>query len=164
MNAEILLENGFWPNNIKDIINSVADAVFSSLKLKHNDIEICFLCTDDEEIKTLNKTYRGIDKPTNVLSFPAEHYKEDDEYLIDSSYEIHAKVPCILGSIALAYETIKKESEEQNKSFDDHLKHMIVHSVLHLLGYDHINDDEAEEMEKLEIKILNSINIKNPYI
>jgi probable rRNA maturation factor len=101
--------------------------------------------TDDAEIQQLNKDFRGKDKPTNVLSFP----NDSDDYL---------------GDIAISVDTIKREAEEQDKPYEHHMLHMIIHGFLHLLGYDHIEDDEAEEMESFEIAVLQEIGIKNPYI
>ena len=101
--------------------------------------------TDDAEIQQLNKDFRGKDKPTNVLSFP----NDSDDYL---------------GDIAISVDTIKREAEEQDKPYEHHMLHMIIHGFLHLLGFDHIEDDEAEEMESFEIAVLQEIGIKNPYI
>jgi probable rRNA maturation factor len=121
-------------------------------------IEISLLFTDDMEIQVLNRDYREKDSPTNVLSFP-------DTALDADNLETAARFeePLLLGDIAFAEETIAREATEQHKSFEDHLSHLVVHGTLHLLGYDHIEDDEAEEMESLEISILNILNINNPY-
>ena len=115
--------------------------------------EITLTLTDDLAVQALNKAHRGKDKPTNVLSFPA--YDPNDPHV--PGEVIH------LGDIVLAYETITHEAMEQNKSFEDHLTHLIVHGSLHLLGYDHEDDTEAQVMEALEIKILSTLGIKNPY-
>lgn len=179
MNVEIIIENDNWDaKKIKKLIEDVTKAVFSYLKLQHDDIEISVLCTGDEEIRVLNKTYRGIDSPTNVLSFPMEsdfecddfdcccredcHYEDSPECGCGCDAEQDA-MSCVLGCSAFAYETIDRESKEQGKSFDDHMKHLVVHSILHLLGYDHVEDEEAEKMENLEVKILRSIGVGNPY-
>ena len=121
-------------------------------KLPVRNAEVSVLLTDDKTVHTLNKTYRGIDKPTNVLSFAA--LDDEDEPIVD---------PLLLGDIVVAFETTKKEAEEQNISLADHLFHLIAHGVLHLIGYDHMNDEDAEKMEKTEIKILAQNGIKNPY-
>lgn len=107
--------------------------------------EVSIVLSNDQFVKSLNKQYRFKDKPTNVLSFPA-----GDETM--------------LGDIVLAFETIQKEADSQDKNFQDHCSHLIVHGTLHLLGYDHIEEDEAEEMENLEIEILSELEINNPYI
>ncbi|MDH5723189.1 MAG: rRNA maturation RNase YbeY [Alphaproteobacteria bacterium] len=115
--------------------------------------EISIVLANDEFIQELNHTYRGKDAPTNVLSFPQTE-PEEFEYLefIDS-----------LGDIILSYETIMKESTEQNKTFEKHLKHLLVHGVLHVLHFDHENEEDAQKMESLEIQILKQMGIKNPY-
>lgn len=106
--------------------------------------EISLVFADDAFIQDLNKRYRNMDKPTNVLSFP-----QDDGIN--------------LGDVILAFETIKKEAAEQDKTPQDHLTHLIVHGTLHLLGLDHENDDEAHQMESLEITVLEALGVKNPY-
>ena len=99
----------------------------------------------EEEIHRLNKQYRNVDKPTNVLSFP--------------------NTGNVLGDIVLCLEVVQKEAVDQQKTYKSHLTHLIVHSILHLLGYDHISDEEAEEMEQKEIDILKTVfKIENPYI
>ena len=182
MKVEIIIENDNWDSKeIKKLIENVTKAVFSYLKLQHDDIEISVLCTGDDEIRVLNKTYRGIDSPTNVLSFPMESDSGYDDFDCVCGGDCHCSdssgcgcgccnvdaeqdaMPCVLGCSAFAYETIDKESREQGKSFDDHMKHLVVHSVLHLLGYDHVEDEEAEKMEDLEVKILQTIGVGNPY-
>jgi probable rRNA maturation factor len=102
----------------------------------------------DARVRLLNNEYRGKDKPTNVLSFPMLE-TEGGRFL--------------LGDIVLARETVQREAEEQGKSFADHLIHLIVHGTLHLIGYDHMDNAEAEEMESLEIRILADMGIENPY-
>jgi probable rRNA maturation factor len=121
--------------------------------LKDKDAEISVVLTNDAEIKTLNHDYRDKDKPTNVLSFP----------LMDINSGAPLGDPVALGDVVFAYETIAREAKEQDKSFVDHLTHLLIHGVLHLVGYDHIADQEAEIMEKLEIHILKGLGIENPY-
>jgi probable rRNA maturation factor len=101
-------------------------------------------CADDKTVQALNAQFRGQNKPTNVLSFPNEDAP--------------------LGDIILAYETVAREAVDQQKSFTDHTLHLVIHGTLHLLGYDHENDEEAEEMEALEIFYLAKLGIANPYI
>ncbi len=107
------------------------------------------LVTDIDEMQQLNKQYRDKDKPTNVLSFPMQSPVEAGVFL--------------LGDIALCAPVIKQEARQQSKSEMSHWAHMVVHGMLHLQGYDHIKNDEAEEMEQLEIKILNQLGFSNPY-
>ncbi|GHT94403.1 endoribonuclease YbeY [Alphaproteobacteria bacterium] len=167
MNLEISVECDRWSrSDVKSITDKCVSAVFSELKLNHYNVEICFLFTDDGELQILNNTYRGIDKPTNVLSFPADSIDNvlGDGYGSDEENDGECCSNwCVLGSIAMAYETIDRESTEQEKSFDNHLMHLVVHGVLHLLGYDHGDSSNAEQMENLEIKILSGLNVANPY-
>ena len=121
--------------------------------------EVNILLTDDAEMRKLNKQYRGFDKSTNVLSFPSLEAKEVAALLNESTQQ----TPIILGDIALAFEAIQHESREQDKSFTQHLVHLVVHGILHLLGYDHDNDEDASKMESLEIEILSDLMIPNPY-
>ena len=106
------------------------------------------MLADDAFVQHLNKTWRGKDQPTNVLSFPAGENTAGIDHL---------------GDIVLALETITREAREQDKKPADHLTHLVVHGMLHLLGYDHEDDDEAEEMEALERRILAGLGIADPY-
>lgn len=108
--------------------------------------------SDNQTVQSLNAKFRGKDKPTNVLSFP-----NDDEF------GAPGEATDYIGDIILAYETVKKEADEQGKVFEHHLLHLIAHGVLHVLGYDHIEDAEAEEMESLEVRILAEMGIADPY-
>ena len=110
---------------------------------------VSVLVTTMPEIQALNKQYRNKDKATNVLSFPMQSPAEIDVTL--------------LGDIVLCAGVIEQEANQQSKSEEAHWAHMVVHSVLHLQGYDHMNDDDADVMEKLEIKILHQLGFENPY-
>ncbi|NQZ33451.1 MAG: rRNA maturation RNase YbeY [Oceanospirillaceae bacterium] len=112
---------------------------------------ICIRIVDDTESQALNSEYRGKDKPTNVLSFPFE---------IPECVEVESE---ILGDLVVCAPVVEKEAAEQNKQLFDHWAHMIIHGTLHLLGFDHIKDDEAEEMEQLERDILAKLQIADPY-
>ncbi|MBR2511364.1 MAG: apolipoprotein N-acyltransferase, partial [Alphaproteobacteria bacterium] len=111
---------------------------------KYQQAEVSIILTDDKEIQQINRDYRNIDKPTNVLSFELG----DD---------------VLLGDIYISFDTVKKEAIAENISFEDHCAHMVVHGVLHLMGYDHIKDKDAIIMENKETKILAKMGIKNPY-
>ena len=113
------------------------------------DSEVSIRIVDVLECQTLNMQYRGIDKPTNVLSFPAEFPEGVD-------------IP-FLGDIVICAPVVELEAKTQNKVLEDHWAHMLIHGVLHLLGYDHIADDEAEIMEALEVKYLALLGIASPY-
>lgn len=107
---------------------------------------VVVLLTDDEAVAELNQQFRHKAGPTNVLSFPAPDNPEN-----------------LLGDIALAYGVCAREAAEQNKTLADHLSHLTVHGVLHLAGYDHQTDDEAEAMEDLERRVLASLSVSDPY-
>lgn len=108
---------------------------------------------DDQELRRLNRTYRGVDAPTNVLAFPAT----------DRATPLPPGAPYVLGDVVLALTTIRREAAEQGKTFADHLRHLVVHGVLHLLGYDHHSPAEATDMEAREIAILAELGVPDPY-
>jgi probable rRNA maturation factor len=108
---------------------------------------------DDAAQRTLNRIWRGKDAPTNVLAFPAS----------DPSLPVPAGAPLLLGDVVLAFETVRREAAEQGKPITDHLRHLVVHGVLHLLGYDHETAADAEAMEAHEIAILAELGVPNPY-
>jgi probable rRNA maturation factor len=111
--------------------------------------ELTIRLTDDEESQALNSEYRGKDKPTNVLSFP---------------FEMPPGIPLeLLGDLIICVGVVEQEAKEQEKTTEAHWAHMVIHGCLHLLGYDHIKDDEAEEMEALERDLLASLGYPNPY-
>jgi probable rRNA maturation factor len=114
-----------------------------------DEAEIGVVLADDEHIRGLNRHWLGKDAPTNVLSFPAPDRCHDG--------------PRFLGDIVFALETIEREAEAEGKSLDAHLSHLAVHGVLHLLGFDHETDDDAESMENREREILAGLGISDPY-
>lgn len=123
-------------------------------ELKGREAEVSVVLDNDAGVRALNFGYRNKDAPTNVLSFPQ---------IGPGCPPPCPSGPVPLGDIVLARETIEREAGEQGKSFDDHLAHLLIHGTLHLLGYDHIIESDAETMETLEIQILAGIGIKNPY-
>ncbi|MCU7819580.1 MAG: rRNA maturation RNase YbeY [gamma proteobacterium symbiont of Lucinoma myriamae] len=120
----------------------------------NSEYELTIRIVDKDEIQSLNKTYRHKDKATNVLSFPYE------DFPFDAPVEI--QLP-LLGDLVICHDIVVEEAQQQNKTVEAHWAHMVVHGVLHLKGYDHINDDEAQEMEALEIEILKKLTIADPY-
>lgn len=112
--------------------------------------EVTIRLVDEAESHELNHTYRGKDKPTNVLSFPFE---------APPGIELP-----LLGDLIICRQVVEREAQEQEKSLDAHWAHMVIHGSLHLLGYDHIEDDEAEEMESLETEIMLALGYPDPYI
>lgn len=142
-----------WHNESEweDFFSPISDECLKKINIEY-PVDISVLLTHDSYVQGLNKHYRMKDAPTNVLSFPQETKP------IKGSTE-----PVMLGDIVMSFETIQSEAQEQNILFMNHLTHLFVHGLLHLLGYDHIEEDEAEVMEALEINILSTLNIKNPY-
>ena len=114
------------------------------------EAEVTVRLVDEAESRELNHTYRGKDKPTNVLSFPFE---------VPPGMEMS-----LLGDLVICRQVVEKEAQEQGKPLEAHWAHMVVHGSLHLLGYDHIEDDEAEEMEALETEIMLALGYEDPYI
>lgn len=120
-----------------------------ALKDRKEQAELCIRIVDSEESQVLNTEYRGKDKPTNVLSFP---------------FEVPEGVPMnLLGDLVICAEVVENEATEQDKLLTHHWAHMVIHGCLHLLGFDHINDDEAEAMEALERELLAKLDIPDPY-
>jgi probable rRNA maturation factor len=154
LSVDVLVQSPKWKDHrgaaaaVRKAINAAADEVSSP------NGEVAVLLTNDAAIRKLNKKWRKIDKPTNVLSFPAlraEGARNPDD------------PPPMLGDIAIAYETTRREADDEGKPFDHHLSHLAVHGFLHLIGYDHETDTDAEEMENLERQILAQLGIPDPY-
>jgi probable rRNA maturation factor len=148
---DIMIEEGDWASipDVEALAQKAAEAA-AAVAEEDGDFKVSVMLTDDAQIQELNRTWRDKDKPTNVLSFPAPE-------------QPGMAGPRHLGDIALAYETLVRESEEESKELAHHFAHLIVHGVLHLLGYDHEVEAEAEEMEALEVKALASLGIADPY-
>lgn len=127
----------------------VRDAIMAAARGVPGKGEISVLLADDPAIRALNRDWRGIDQSTNVLSFPAAKQP--------------AGLPPVLGDIAIAYETVAREAKAEGKPILHHLAHLAVHGYLHLMGYDHQTDSEAEAMEALERDILRTMRIPDPY-
>jgi probable rRNA maturation factor len=121
--------------------------------------EITVRIVDVEEIQQLNLQYRGKDKATNVLSFPFEI----PELTLPAGEQLDDSMSDFLGDIVICAQVVTQESEQQNKQLNHHWAHMLIHGTLHLLGYDHIDEHEAEEMEGIEIAILQKLAIDDPY-
>lgn len=169
ISVDLALKSKKWleEKNIENFIEKTCKKLILLTELnkiikKDFELEISVSLVSDLQMKKINLEFRNKNKPTNVLSFPAL-----DENLVRKSGLKKAIGPCnylFLGDIIISYQTIKKESLAQKKKFCDHLTHMILHSILHLIGHDHEDKKMAESMENLEIKILKTIGINNPYI
>jgi probable rRNA maturation factor len=139
-----------WPEHFDALAETAIFAALGGAKAKlKGAAEISVLLTDDEEQRELNAQWRQKDSATNVLSFP--------------QIEPFGPVRGLLGDITLARETLEREAAELGKSLDHHFTHLMVHGFLHILGYDHLDDAEAQEMEGLETRILAGLGIEDPY-
>jgi len=153
---DLAVEDDRWDNAIPDLESLVLRAVEAGLAIAPEkpagNLEVSVLLADDATVQDLNKTWRGKDKPTNVLSFPA------------APQPLPPGAPAPLGDVVLAYETMVRESAEQGKPLQNHLAHLLVHGTLHLVGQDHeLGNTEAEAMEALEIAALATLGIPDPY-
>jgi probable rRNA maturation factor len=154
--TEVIVVADGWRSE-PDAEAAIHRAIATAAEVVDADIgeaELAVMLTDDAGIRTLNSNWRGIDKPTNVLSFPA---------LPPTGAVGPDEAPRMLGDIAIAYETTRKEADDEQKPFDHHLSHLAVHGFLHLIGYDHEKDGDAEAMEALEQEILAQLGIPDPY-
>ena len=156
--CDVSFQEEKWAPFRKDImrllpqtINAVRNCFPSFSSVGHIDV----ILADNALLKDLNYRYRGKNRPTNVLSFPQEDFKKGEE-APEGAF-------VLLGDIAMAYDVIAVEAKKEEKTFLDHFCHLLVHGCLHLLGFDHETDEDQEEMESLEVKILSTINIANPY-
>ena len=153
--TEVLVVADCWQTEpgAEAVIQRAVTAAAEIVNADTGEAEIAVMLTDDAGIRTLNSNWRGIDKPTNVLSFPA----------LQASPGGPDDAPRMLGDIAIAFETTRKEADDEQKPFDHHLSHLAVHGFLHLIGYDHEKDADAEAMERLEQEILAQLGIPDPY-
>jgi probable rRNA maturation factor len=155
---EIAVECAAWTQALPDVEERcrrlAAIALGSTDELGAGQVELSIVLADDATVQSLNREWRGQDKPTNVLSFAA---------LDDEDAPVVEGAPLLLGDVVLAWETTAAEATESGKPLADHFSHLVVHGVLHLLGYDHQDEDEAEEMEALETSLLAALGIADPY-
>ncbi|WCM25183.1 rRNA maturation RNase YbeY [Sphingomonas sp. QA11] len=155
-----------WPETIDWEALALRAATAAMERTPHGDmltatalIEVSVRLTTDEEVQTLNAQYRHKDKPTNVLSFPMV---QPD--LLDTIDQNSDDGEVLLGDIVLAHGVCLREAAERNIAIEDHATHLIVHGTLHLLGYDHMEDHEAEAMESIETDALASLGLHDPYL
>jgi probable rRNA maturation factor len=154
--TEVLVVADCWQNepDVEAVIERAIAVAAEMVDADTGEAELAVMLTDDGGIRTLNKNWRGIDKPTNVLSFRA---------LQPTGERSSQDAPRMLGDIAIAYETTRREADDEQKRFDHHLSHLAIHGFLHLIGYDHEKDQDAETMETLEREILAQLDIPDPY-
>ncbi|QDC08520.1 rRNA maturation RNase YbeY [Oceanicola sp. D3] len=163
MELDVAIEDDRWEAAaLEAVVQAVAPAVLAWHGLP-TDIELAVLGADDARIAALNGDFRGKPQPTNVLSWPAQELAPEapGEDPLAPEPDPDGTIP--LGDIALAYETCVREAKEGGLALRDHLTHLVVHGMMHLLGYDHINDADAELMEAREAEILAKLGVKNPY-
>ena len=162
MSVDLIMEDARWKTlNLLQIANVAFKETLSQLNLRSENFICCILACSSKKIKGLNAQFRGKNNSTNVLSFPSK--AEIYEARNSAQFETNAD-PFELGDIAIAYEICKKEADVSKIEFEDHVCHLIVHSVLHLLGYDHEEEKNAAEMEKIEVQVLANLGISNPYL
>jgi len=149
LTVDILVEAPDWERVVPDLEARTVRALNAAARGQAPG-EVSVLYTDDERMAVLNRIYRGRNVPTNVLSFPG-----GQQYAPGVSH--------MYGDLALAYETLVREAADGGIPLENHLTHLLVHGFLHLVGHDHQTDEEADRMEGLEIDILNSLDIPDPY-
>ncbi len=145
--VDVIVECERWPSGADALVRRALARAAQAAGRNFAGRALAVLLTDDAAIRRLNGSFRGIDKPTNVLSFPAAPNDPSGA----------------LGDIAIAFETTAREAEAEGKPLANHLSHLAVHGFLHLIGYDHGEDAQAEEMESLERKILRALGVPDPY-
>ncbi|MBI1494275.1 rRNA maturation RNase YbeY [Halocynthiibacter styelae] len=160
MITDVICEDPRWEEaGLEALSETAAQAVFAHLDLT-GDWEVVVMGCDDARIAVLNADFRDKDKATNVLSWPSEERAADDA----GGQPLSPVGPDPeLGDIAISYDTCAREAAEAGKTFTDHVTHLAVHGILHLLGYDHIHDKDAALMEGLETEILGNLGIADPY-
>ncbi|THH37147.1 rRNA maturation RNase YbeY [Aliishimia ponticola] len=158
MTPDIVEEDARWADlGLEALAATAITATLTHLDLDPDAAEIAILACDDDRIAVLNSEFRGKPSPTNVLSWPAQDLVPPEAPEADPD----GSLP--LGDIALAYDTCAREAAEQGKPMADHVTHLLVHGILHLLGYDHIRDEDATLMEGLEVVVLGKLGLSDPY-
>ena len=149
--VDIVVESPLWKAQ-RGADAMLRRALAAAGALVPSDGELAVVLTDDAAIRALNRDWRGKDAATNVLSFPAKEARPD------------RRAPRLLGDIVIAYETVAREAAAEGKPFMHHLAHLAVHGFLHLVGYDHEDNEDADAMEGLEIAILARLDVPDPYL
>jgi probable rRNA maturation factor len=163
MLTDTIIEDDRWQEaGLESLAERAAQATLKHLDLDAAPFEIAVLACDDARIAVLNADFRDKPAATNVLSWPSEDLAAEeagnDPWRPEPEDDEHH-----LGDIAIAYETCVREAQEQAKTFEAHVTHLVVHAVLHLLGYDHVRDADATLMEQLEREILGNLGLPDPY-
>lgn len=164
MALEITIEDSRWQEaGLEALAHQAVGAALGHFGLDPEGCEIALLACDDDQIAGLNAEFREKPVPTNVLSWPAEDLAASEPGGQPAVPEADFTGEIPLGDIAIAYDTCLREADAANKPLADHLRHLVVHGVLHLLGYDHISDLDATVMEGLEVEILGNLGLDDPY-
>ncbi len=164
LEIDVSLSCPLWAKTLADaekLAREAALAAYRAAGAGPGPAEASIVLADDAFVQGLNRQYRDQDSPTNVLSFPAD---ESTGGPASAPTETAPGAPRMLGDIVVAFETASQEAADQRKPISDHLCHLVVHGMLHLLGHDHRTASQAEAMEKLEIDILTGLEIANPYL
>lgn len=163
--VDCVIEDARWEGlGLEPLSLRAASAVLAALSLREAGFTLCVMGCDDARISVLNAEFRGKPAPTNVLSWPSEDLAEDGPGTAPAQpLPGEPDAPWSLGDIAISYDTCAREAEAAGKSLADHVTHLVVHGVLHLLGYDHIDDADAALMEKHEVAILATLGVDDPY-
>ncbi|MBL8658389.1 MAG: rRNA maturation RNase YbeY [Rhodospirillales bacterium] len=146
-------------DNVADVCRGAALAAMAAAPPASHGAALSVLLTDDATMQTLNRTFRGHNEATNVLSFASGDVNAPADDRLDTAPDA-----VLLGDIAIGFGISAREADEAGKPLADHLRHLIVHGVLHLLGYDHEDDADAERMERLETRILTGLGVPDPYV
>ena len=162
---DLACPGGGWAEALPEadaIVRTAAEAAWQAMasgaddrtddRTDHRAVELSIVLADDEMLTALNRRHRGKDGPTNVLSFPL------------GSDTAGQDGPVLLGDVVLAFETVAREAVDQKKTLADHLQHLVIHGILHLSGYDHETEDDAERMERFEARILAELGVADPYL
>jgi probable rRNA maturation factor len=161
--VDTVMEDQRWEGILPPLAESAARATLAELSLDPASFEIVVMGCDDARIAALNTEFRGKPVPTNVLSWPSGDRAAESPGDMPQFPEGQADDAEELGDIAISYDTCAREAAEQGKSLNDHVIHLIVHAVLHLLGYDHVDDADATLMEATEIRVLAKLGVTDPY-
>ena len=154
LSCDVLVEEARWLERLdpEAVALAAAEKMVELVRpILHPQAEISVMFSNDDQVEQLNAQWRGKSSPTNVLSFPGIAGK-------------NLNASPLLGDIVLAYETIDREAREEGKLFSDHTAHLVVHGLLHLVGYDHENESDAKKMETLESRIMSSLGYPDPWL
>ncbi|MEP2027381.1 MAG: rRNA maturation RNase YbeY [Paracoccaceae bacterium] len=163
MSIECVFDDDWNALDLETLANAAAARVLARIGLSIANCEISLLACNDARIAILNRDFRGKEVPTNVLSWPNENLSASTAGATPRVPQSDADGLIELGDIAIAYETCAKEAENAGITLENHVTHLVVHGTLHLLGYDHVSDQDATLMEGLETEILGSMGLDDPY-